>query len=42
MALGRRKRERQAELWIATKDARQSAGRPFYQKLNQLLPEAPG
>jgi len=39
MAMGRRKRERQGELWIATQDVPQSAGHPFYQKLNQLLDE---
>jgi len=40
MAMGRQKRERQGELWIATHDVPQSAGHPFYQKLNQLLSEA--
>lgn len=40
MALGRRNRERQGELWIATQDIPQPAGHPFYQKLNQLLAEA--
>jgi len=40
MALGRRKRERQSELWIATQDVPQPAGHPFYRKLNQLLAEA--
>ena len=40
MALGRRKRSRQGELWIATQDVPQTAGHPFYQKLNQLLAEA--
>lgn len=40
MALGRRKSERQGELWIATKDVPRTAGHPFYQKLNQLLAEA--
>lgn len=40
MAMGRRKRERQGQLWIATQDVPQSTGHPFYQKLNQLLAEA--
>jgi transposase len=40
MALGRRKRERQGELWIATQDVAQPAGHPFYRKLNELLAEA--
>jgi len=40
MAMGRRNRERQGELWIATQDVPQSTGHPFYQKLNQLLGEA--
>jgi len=39
MAMGRHKRERQGELWIATQDVPQSRGHPFYQKLNQLLDE---
>ena len=40
MAMGRRNRERQGELWIATQDVPQSTGHPFYEKLNQLLAEA--
>ena len=40
MALGRRKSERQGELWIAAQDVPRSAGHPFYQKLNRLLAEA--
>ena len=40
MALGRRKRERQGELWVAMQDVPQPAGHPFYRKLNQLLAEA--
>jgi len=40
MALGRRKRERQGELWVATQDVPRSAGHPFYVKLNKLLDEA--
>ncbi len=40
MALGRRKRERQTELWIASGDLPRSGGHPFYEKLNGLLAEA--
>lgn len=40
MALGRRKRERQGELWVATQDVPQPVGHPFYRKLNELLAEA--
>jgi len=40
MAMGRRKRERQGELWISMQDVPQSKGHPIYQKLNQLLDEA--
>lgn len=39
MALGRRKRERQA-LWVATTDLPKSPGHVFYDKLNALLSEA--
>ena len=39
MALGRRKRERQGALWIATQDVPRTMGHPFYHKLNQLLAE---
>lgn len=39
MALGRRKRERQGALWIATQDMPQTMGHPFYHRLNQLLAE---
>lgn len=40
MALGRRKRERQDEFWIATSDLPRSEGHAFYCKLNHLLREA--
>lgn len=39
MALGRRKSERQAEMWIAAGDLPRSRGHVFYQKLNELLAE---
>ena len=40
MALGRRKRERQAELWVPSADLPRGPGHPFYEKLNELLAEA--
>lgn len=39
MAMGRRKTERQQELWVATTDIAQAPGHPFYRKLNGLLAE---
>lgn len=40
MALGRRERERQGEMWIAAQDVAAAPGHPFYRKLNVLLDEA--
>ena len=40
MALGRRKKERQQEMWIETAALPRSEGHVFYRKLNQLLAEA--
>jgi transposase len=40
MAMGRRKRERQEELFVATAELAKSPGHPFYRKLNELLAEA--
>jgi transposase len=37
MAMGRRKTERQQELWVATADVPEAPGHPFYRRLNQLL-----
>jgi hypothetical protein len=39
MGMGRRKRERQQDLFVPA-DKLQSAGHPFYRKLNRLLAEA--
>ncbi len=39
MAMGRRKKERQGEMWIATRELPQSPGHVFYEKLNGLLAE---
>ena len=40
MAMGKRKRERQQPLFVATTNLVAPASHPFYQKLNQLLAEA--
>ena len=40
MAMGRRKTERQQELWIAATDLPEAPGHPFYRKLNELLDES--
>jgi transposase len=39
MAMGKRKRERQQDLWIASADVAEAPSHPFYRKLNQLLAE---
>ena len=39
MAMGRRKIERQVEMWIATGELPKSPGHVFYEKLNSLLAE---
>lgn len=39
MAIGRRKNERQVEMWFATSELPQSPGHVFYAKLNNLLTE---
>ena len=35
--MGKRVRERQQEMWVATTDFPTAAGHPFYTRLNQLL-----
>ena len=40
MALGRRKKEQQRDLWISYEDLPKSEGHVFYRKLNKLLAEA--
>lgn len=40
MAMGKRKRDRQQPLFVATTNLAAPASHPFYQKLNQLLAEA--
>jgi transposase len=37
MAMGKRKKQRQEPLWVATSDLPASPGHPFYQRLNQIL-----
>src|SRR6266481_6101060 len=39
MAMGTRKRERQQDLWIATKDVVETPANAFYDRLNQILDE---
>jgi hypothetical protein len=39
MALGKRKRERQLDAFVASSDLPQSPGHPFYTALNRLLAE---
>jgi len=40
MGMGRRRRERQGEMWIATQDLPKTPRHVFYEKLNELLAEA--
>ena len=37
MAMGKRDKERQEALWVATTDLPRSAGHPFYEALNGVL-----
>ena len=39
MAMGKRARDRQATMWVATADLPTAASHPFYAHLNQLLRE---
>ena len=39
MAMGKRKRDRQPTLWMATTDFPTAASHPFYRRVNQLLRE---
>ena len=40
MSMGKRERERQADLWLATSDLARSPGHPFYERLNHVLGKA--
>jgi transposase len=42
MAMGKRKRQRQEELWVATADLPEAPGHPFYRRLNEVLAAGPG
>jgi len=39
MVMGKRKRNRQPTIWVATTDFPTAASHPFYTRLNQLLRE---
>jgi transposase len=39
MAMGKRRRERQASMWVATTELPTAASHPFYARLNQLFQE---
>ena len=39
MAMGKRKRDRQPSMWVATTELPTAASHPFYARLNQLLRE---
>jgi len=39
MAMGKRTRDRQTTMWVATADLPTAASHPFYARLNQLLRE---
>jgi hypothetical protein len=39
MAMGTRRRERQQDLWIATKDVVETPANAFYDRLNEILDE---
>jgi len=40
MSMGRRKRKRQAEMWLSTGAVARSPGHPFYERLNSVLKES--
>ncbi|HEX7785514.1 MAG TPA: transposase [Methylomirabilota bacterium] len=40
MAMGKRKRRRQGELWVESSALAKGPGHPFYRRLNQILDEA--
>lgn len=37
MAMGRRKKQRQGQLWVEATPLRPGPGHPFYQRLNEIL-----
>jgi hypothetical protein len=40
MSMGKRTRERQSGMWLATSELARSPGHPFYERLNRILEEA--
>ena len=39
MAMGKKKRRQQEDLWVATSEVPRTAGHPFYERLNGLFNE---
>ena len=39
MAMGKKKRRQQEDLWVATSQLPRTAGHPFYERLNRLFDE---
>ena len=39
MAMGKRKRDRQPQMWVAVTDLPTAVSHPFYRRLNQFLRE---
>ena len=39
MAMGKKKRQQQEDLWVATSELPRTAGHPFYERLNRLFNE---
>ncbi len=39
MAMGKKKRRQQEDLWVATSELPRTAGHPFYERLNGLFNE---
>ena len=38
--MGKRARDRQADLWLPTSDLARSPGHPFYERVNEMLRKA--
>jgi hypothetical protein len=37
MSMGKRKRQRQSEMWVPATELAKAPGHPFYQRLNRVL-----
>ena len=37
MSMGKRKRQRQSEMWVSATELTKAPGHPFYQRLNRVL-----